>query len=175
MDDFYRAPDRLVFHPHWFAFWKPLTASCLLVLAGAVATVAGAPHGLILVLMGGLGLLAVYLFWSWHTLTFTEDNRLVRRRGILGCSEDVITLFGVLTHHQIPILGKALDVGSVHLGIPGPDIHIRHIGNFAAFYRRMLASNQPQARAEPPVIQLFFQVPAMPTQGGREIDRPAAR
>ncbi len=151
------------FHHHWWAYWKPLATSCLLALIGMGVLLLGLPLGVVFLAMAAAGLGGIYLWSTWHTFTFTGDNRLIRRRGFFGCAEDVITLFGVITPYRTPILGKAMDVGSVHLGIPGPNIHIRHIARFAAFYQRLLyGAQQQRAAPEPPVVQVFFQMPPVP-------------
>lgn len=157
------------FHHHWWAYRKPVATSCLLAAIGSAAVLLRLPLGVVFLAMGVAGWAGIYLFWTWHTLTFTQDHRLIRRRGICGSAEDVITLFGVITPYQTPFLGRALDVGSVHLGIPGPNIHIKHIASFAAFYQQLLYGAQQQQRAaEPPVIQVFFQMPPMPYGAGNQ-------
>jgi len=159
--------DTLTFHHHWLAYWKPLAMACLLAVLGSVGMLLWAPLGMGFLTLAAAIAVGVYLFWTWHTFTFTEDNRLIRRRGFFKCAEDVISLFGVITPYWIPILGKMLNAGNVYLGIPGPDIHIRHIANFDAFYRRLIYGAQQQERGpEPPVVQVFFQMPPMP-QGAR--------
>lgn len=162
MNDWRCMPASETFHHHWLAFWQPLAMTCLLVVLSSISTLVWVPLGIGLLTLVAIVAVGVYLFWSWHTFTFTEDNRLIRRRGFLGCTEDVITLFGVLTPYQAPIVGKILNAGSVHLGIPGPDIDIRYIANFHAFYERMVMGAQQQRPPEPPVVQVFFQMPPMP-------------
>ena len=163
MNDWHRMPASETFHHHWLAFWKPLAMTCLLVVLSSISTLVWVPLGIGLLTLAAIVAVGIYLFWTWHTFTFTEDNRLIRRRGFFKCAEDVISLFGVITPYWIPILGKILNVGSVYLGIPGADIHIRHIANFDAFYERLVSSAQEQQRApDPPLVQVFFQMPPMP-------------
>jgi hypothetical protein len=161
MED-YHVPASSVFHHHWLAYWKPLAVACSLAVLGLVCLLIWTPLGMGFLTLAAVIVVEVYLFWTWHTFTFTDDNRLIRRRGFLGCIKDVITLFGVLTPYEVPILGKMLNVGSVHLGIPGPDIHIRHIAKFDAFYERLVHGARQQRAPEPPVVQFFFQMPPMP-------------
>jgi hypothetical protein len=163
MNDWRCMPASETFHHHWLAFWKPLAMTCFLVVLGSISMVVWVPLGLGFLMLAAIGALSIFLFWTWHTFTFTDDNRLIRRRGCFGCTKDVITLFGVLTPYQAPIVGKILNAGSVHLGVPGPDIHIRHIANFDAFYARLVHGAQQQQQAtDPPVVQVFFQMPPMP-------------
>jgi hypothetical protein len=163
MEDYSQAYFPPTFHHHCLAYWKPLATTCLLTALGFVSMLVWMPLGLVFLTMAAAGVAGIYLFWAWHTFTFTEDSRLIRRRGLFGCAEDVITLFGVLTPYQIPILGKMLNVGSVHLGIPGPNIHIRHVADFDAFHERLVCGTQQQQRfSDPPVVQVFFQMPPVP-------------
>jgi hypothetical protein len=162
MEDYAQANPSPVFHHHWLAYWKLLAMTCLLAVLGSISVLMWAPLGTGLLMLAAATAAGIYLYWAWHTFTFTDDNRLIRRRGVFGCTEDVITLFGVLTPYEIPILGKMLNAGSVHLGIPGPDIHIRHIANFDAFYERLVHGARQQRAPEPPVVQFFFQMPPMP-------------
>lgn len=154
------ASSRIYYH-HWLAYWKPLAAIASLLVLGMA--------GLMLWPLVGAGMLAfslvvgaaLHLWRSWHTLTFLDDGRLVRRRDVGGCAQDVISLFGVITPYQIPVVGRWLDAGSVHLGIPGPDIHIRHIGNFRAFCTQLFSSVQQEERSQTSV-QVVLVWPPVP-------------
>jgi hypothetical protein len=123
---------------HWLSYWRALSIIALLIVLGSAAILASPTMGLILWVLALAGLVNVWLRRTWHSLYFTPDGRLIRRRGILGCTHDIITLFGVITPYQVPFVGHWLDVGSVHMGIPGPDEHIHHISPFAQFYRRLV-------------------------------------
>jgi hypothetical protein len=133
-----------VYRYHWLAFWKPLASISFLLVLGVSGLVVWFPLGLGFLTLALVGAVSICLFWSWHTFTFTPDNRLIRQRGFLGSTKDVISFFGVVTPYLIPVLGRWLDVGNVYLSLPGPDIHIRYIGNFEAFYRQLVYGPQQQ-------------------------------
>jgi hypothetical protein len=155
-----------VYHHHWFALWKPLTGIALLVVLSVGGGLVWLPLGLGLFTLALIGAVSLYLYWSWHTFSFTADNRLVRRRGFLGCTKDVISLFGVVTPYQIPALGQWLDVGNVHLGILVPNVEIRHIARFSAFYNRLVYSVQKQERrSDPTPIYVVVQFPSVSYAG----------
>jgi len=146
-----------VYHHHWLAYCKPLSfASLLLVLGGGLARL-WLPLGLVALAMALIVALGTYLYRSWHTLAFTDDNRLVYRHGFLGCTENVFYLFGVITPHRTPILGQWLDVGEVHLSIP--NVRIRHIAHFSAFRSRLMSSAQRQESPPSPPVQVIIQLP----------------
>jgi hypothetical protein len=153
--------ERRIYRYHWLAFWKPLSVTSLLFLLGTAGLLVWQPLAFLFYVPAVVLGMALVLTWRWRSLRFTPDHRLSRRRGILGSTEDVISLFGVITPYQTPVLGRMLDVGSVHLGIPGPDIHIRHIANFQAFYHDLLfgAAQQEEAAAQPAVVQVHVYVP----------------
>lgn len=156
-----------VYHHHWLVFWKPLAGVSFLLVLSIGGALVWLPLGLSLVTLALIGAVSVYLSWSWHTFTFIAENRLVRCRGFLGCTKDVITLFGVVTPYQIPVLGQWLDVGNVYLGLPGPDIHIRYIAHFAAFYRRLIHGAQQQgSHSDSPPVQVIVQLPPSPRAAG---------
>jgi hypothetical protein len=156
-----------VYHHHWLAFWKPLAGISFLLVLSIGGALVSLPLGLSLVILALIGAVSVYLAWSWHTFTFTAGNRLVRRRGFLGCTKDAITLFGVVTPYQIPVLGQWLDMGNVYLGLPGPDIHIRYIAHFTAFYRRLIHGAQQQgSHSDSPPVQVIVQLPPSPRAAG---------
>ena len=163
MNDWGGAPTGQIFYHHWLAYWKLLCGAALLVVLGLVVGLAWPLLGLGLLGLAASSAMSIYLYRTWHTLTFLEDGRLVRRRGFFGNAEDVITLFGVVTPYCIPVLGRRLNAGSVHLGIPGPDIHIRHIANFAAFYRQLVHSaQQGQRDPGPQVIHIYLHISPVP-------------
>lgn len=158
-------PPRIYYH-HWLAYWRLLAGLALLLLLGLASLALWPPLGAGLLAFTLTVGAALHLWRSWHTLTFLPDGRLVRRRGVGGCIHDVITLFGVITPYQMPVVGRLLDVGSVHLGIPGPDIHIRHIGNFEAFCRDLFTSEEPQDGAtQQQTVQVMFFWPQDPGNG----------
>jgi hypothetical protein len=149
-----------VYRYHWLAFWKALAGVSFLLVLSIAGFLFYLPLGLVLLTLALIGAVTIYLSWSHHTLTFTPSSRLVRRRGFLGCTEDVISLFGTITPYQVPALGWWLDVGSVYLGIPGPDIHIRHVAHFGSFHRRLVYDAQQQAnRLNIPPVQIVVQLP----------------
>lgn len=145
MDNLHHRPASATFHHHWLAFWRRLIGTVLLAVVGSVGLSLGLPWlGLTFYTFALMAGLATYCSWTWHTLTFTPDNRLVYRHGFLGTSRRVISLFGTITATQIPVLGNRLDVGSLHLSIPGADMNIRHIARFSDFYQRFLHTRQQQ-------------------------------
>ena len=155
-----------VFRHHWLAYWQSLTVVAWLVVLGLLLGIALGPWpGVVL---GSIALsIAVrdYLLWRWQTFTFTPDNRLIRRRGVLGLTEDMISLFGVITPYRIPLLSSLLDVGSVHLGVPGPDIHIKYIADFTAFHQRLMHGarrrdlpSPPSPSLPPPSVHIWIQL-----------------
>jgi hypothetical protein len=149
-----------VYRYHWLAFWKALAGVSFLLVLSIAGFLLYLPLGLVLLTLALIGAVIIYLSWSHHTLTFTPGNHLVRRRGFLGCTEDMISLFGTITPYQVPILGGWLDVGSVYLGIPGPDIHIRYVAHFRSFRRRLVYGAQQQAgRLNIPPVQIVVQLP----------------
>ncbi len=168
MNDLLGAPaSSQVHHYHWLAFWKPMAVIALLVVLGVGGILVWLPPGLGLLALALIGAVSLYLHWSWHTFTFTPDNRLILRRGVNGSTKDVISLFGVVVSYQIPLLGPWLDVGSVYLSPLGRNIHIRHIAHFEAFYSRLVYGAQQQAsRAEPPVQVIVQFLPAPRAEGG---------
>ena len=149
-----------VYRYHWLAFWNALAGVSFLLVLSIAGFLLYLPLGLVLLTLALIGAMTIYLSWSHHTLTFTPSNCLVRRRGFLGCTEDVISLFGTITPYQIPVLGRWLDVGSVYLGIPGPDAHIRYVAHFGSFHRRLVYGAQQQAsRSSPSPVQIVIQLP----------------
>ncbi len=167
MDSLSPVPTSLrIYYHHWLAYWRPLTGIAVPLALGMVALALWPPLGAGLLAFGLTLGAALYLWRSWHTLTFLPDGRLVRRRGLGGCVHDVITLFGVITPYQMPGLGRLLDVGSVHLGIPGPDVHIRHIANFDAFCRDLFSSQEPpKGGPQQQTVQVIFIWPQDPGNG----------
>jgi hypothetical protein len=109
--------EALTFHLHWLNYWKSLAMACLLAVLTPIGLLAWLPLGIGCLVLATVLAAGVYLDWTWNTFGFTDDGRLIRRRGVFGCTRDIITLFGVLTPYQIPGLGEALDVGSVQLGV----------------------------------------------------------
>jgi hypothetical protein len=149
-----------VYRYHWLAFWKHFSLISLLLVLSLGGFRFWFPLGLILVALALIGAVSIYLCRSWHTLAFTSDNRLIRRRGFRGRTADVISLFGTITSYQTPVLGQLLDMGGVYLGIAGPDIHIRHIANFASFYRQLAQGADRQERQFSPLpVQVIIQLP----------------
>jgi hypothetical protein len=151
-----------IYHHHWVAYWREASGISLLIVLGVASILVWQP----LCLGFWLGALAwcgaLYLHWNWHTFTFTPDSRLICRRGFMGSARDVVSLFGVVTPYQPPILGRWLDVGSVRMYPFGGELHIRHIASFAAFEQRLLYGAQRQEpRAESPV-QIVVQLPPAP-------------
>jgi hypothetical protein len=159
MNDWPYPPDPSTFRHHWVAFAGPLSVVALLLVAGLASMLFSVGLGLVLWAVAVVILAGTWQWREWHTLTFTVDNRLLRRRGPFGLSRDLITLFGVISPTQTPILGPWLDVGDVHLGIPGPDIHIRQIEHFEAFCQRLIAGAQPQREQE---FYIYLQMPDSP-------------
>jgi len=158
MDDRFPTSSPQIYRHHWLAFWKPLSVISLLLVLSIGGFRVYFPVGVILLALALTIGISVYLCWSWHTYTFTPDNRLIRRRGAFGCSTDIISLFGTITPYQIPFLGRLLDVGSVRLRIAGPDEHIRHIANFASFCRQLIEGAQQNSQPSPHV-QVIIQLP----------------
>ena len=155
--------ESLTFHHHWLAFWQPLAIASLLVVLGPPAMFVWPSLGIGALVLAALVALGVYLFWRWHTFTFTDDQRLIRRRGVFQCYKDVIDLFGTMTPYQVPLLGELLNVGSIYLNILGPDIHIHHVANFGAFYERLIYSTGQQVQGpDSPLVQIVFQTPPGP-------------
>ena len=132
------------FHPHWLAFWRRFLGIALLVGMGLLGFIVWVPLGFIFWAMAAASGVSIYLEWSWNICTFTADRRLIRRRGFMGCTRDVISLFGTITPYQIPILGPWLDMGSVELRIPGQGqvVQIRHIAHFEEFCRLLMTARQ---------------------------------
>jgi hypothetical protein len=160
-----------IYHHHWLALWKPLAFIALLVVLGAGGVLVWLPLGLVLFTLALIVAMSIYLYWSWHTFAFTADNRLIRRRGFLGCTEDVISLFGVITPHYTPVLGRWLDVGDVYLSLPGPDSHIRHIANFEAFHHRLVyGAQQRGSPSTPSPVQIIVQLPPVQRVSGDRRD-----
>lgn len=157
MDDLPVSPQ--VFHYHWLAYWKRLGVISWLLLLGLGGILVWPLLGLGLLVLAVIVAVSLYLHWSWHTFGFTPDNRLILQHGVCGSTKDVISLFGIVTPHQIPVLGPWLDVGSVHLSPFGRELDLQHIANFEAFYSRLAYGVQRQTnRTEPPVqvvVQLF--------------------
>lgn len=148
---------------HWVYYWRALSIVCLLIVLGAVTIPAELGTGLVL---WGLGLAVFVRIWlhrGWHIISLTDDGRMIRRGSVFGCTYDIINLWGVISPYEIPIVGRWLDMGSVHLGIPGPDLHIRHITPFSVFYRQLVYGVQRQEdhRHGAPV-QIFVQYPGQP-------------
>jgi hypothetical protein len=162
MNDRFYTPASPTFHPHWLAYWQALAVIALLIVVGFLGLLLWPPLGLFLWGLALGGAIGTYLYWRWHFYVFTTDKRLIRQRGILGCASDVITLFGVITPYQTPLLGEWLDVGSVHLGIPGPDIRLRHIAHFREFCSYLVVDEPP---ARDPPVQVFIQMPPLPYDG----------
>jgi hypothetical protein len=161
----------IVFRHHFLRFFKPASGISLLIVLGAVGFVVWRPLGAGLWLLAGAWATSAYLYWSWHTFAFTPDNRLIRRRGFQGCTQDIISLFGVVTPRQPPILGKWLDVGSVQINAMGDTLHIQQIADFHAFYRRLVYGAPHQEPSSP--VQIFLQVPTSTEFGGeRPVELP---
>jgi hypothetical protein len=163
MNDWPEPRESETYRYHWVFYWRVLSIVSLLIVLGAMAIPPALGAGLIL---WGLALtvsVGIWIHRSWYSITLTEDGRMVRRGGFFGCTHDIINLWGVITPYEIPIVGRWLDVGSVHLGIPGPDLHIRHITPFSVFYRRLVYGTQRQEdhRGGSP-IQVFVQYPGLP-------------
>jgi hypothetical protein len=151
-----------VYYHHWLAFWKPLMGIILLLVLGVGGFWVWLPLGIILFVSAIIWGISLWLYRSWHTFSFTADHRLKHQRGFLGSSQDVITLFGVITPYQMPILGRWLDMGSIRLNIPNSDIHIRHIANFNAFRTQLLRSRtQQQERRSVQPVQVVIQMPSV--------------
>ena len=144
----------LTFRHHWLAYWKPFVGIGLLAALGTAAMFLWMPLGLALNVLAILVGLATYCSWAWHTIAFTDDNRLIYRHGPFGVSHSFISLIGTVTTHQVPLLGQWLDVGSVHLGVPGPDTTIRYIAHFSAFCRRLAYSRSEQRGSERVSVQV---------------------
>ncbi|MEJ2735581.1 MAG: hypothetical protein P8189_18785 [Anaerolineae bacterium] len=163
MNDWPEPRESETYRYHWVFYWKALSIVCLLIVLGTVAIFARPGTGLVLWGLALAVFVGIWLHRSWHSITLTDDGRMVRRGGVLGCTRDIINLWGVITPYEIPILGRWLDVGSVHLGIPGPDLHIRHITPFSVFYRRLVygAQRREEHRHGAP-IQVFVQYPGVP-------------
>lgn len=163
MNDWPEPRESETYRYHWLFYWQVLSIVCLLLVLGAVAVLAAPSAGLVLWGLALTVFVGIWLHWSWHSITFTQDARMVRRGGVFGCTYDIINLWGVITPYEIPIVGSWLDVGSVHLGIPGPDLHVRHITPFSAFYRRLVcgAQQREEHRGAAP-IQVFVQYPGLP-------------
>ena len=164
-----------VFRHHWFAFWRHLAAIALLLALGLGTLWIWPGLMLFCFSLALIWTLSLYLYWRWHTLTFTEDNRLVRRRGFVGSTEDIISLFPLITPYQMPVIGQWFNVGSVNLGIPGPDVHIRHIANFEAFRNQLVYGTQQQGSQPGAAVQVIIQL--LPAQlagfiGGQGRDNP---
>ena len=162
VNDMNVAPASQTFYYHWWAFWKPLAAASVLTAAGAALLLILPPLGFILLILAAGDMVGVCMFRAWNTFQFINGNRLIRKRGFLGSAEDFITLFGVISPYQVPILGRWFNVGSVHLGIPGPDVHINHIANFSEFHRLLLNGAERQEQAEPQLFQFIIQFPPPP-------------
>ncbi len=154
------------YHYHWLAFWRPLAAVVLLAMLSIGGSWVWLPLGLGFLALALIGAMSLYLHWSWHTFTFTADNRLIRRRGFLGCTEDVISLFGIVTPYQIPVLGRCLDIGNVHLRVAGSSLHVRHIAHFQAFCGQLTHSIRRQEERPAPT-SIYFIVPAPFMEYGR--------
>lgn len=169
MNDLLVAPASSQVHRyHWLAFWKPMAVIALLVVLGGGGILVWLPLGLGLLALALIGTGSLYLHWSWQALAFTPDNRLIRHRGFLGRTADLISLFGVVTPYQIPLLGPWLDVGSVYLSPFGRKMHLRYIANFEAFYNRLAYGAQQQAsRSDPLPVQVIIQLLPAPSAGGR--------
>lgn len=165
------ASSRIYYH-HWLAYWKSLAAIASLLVLGVAGLIVSPPLGAGLLAFSLVVGAALCLWRSWHTLTFLHDGRLVRRRGLGGCAQDVISLFGVITPYQVPVVGRWLDVGSVHLGIPGPDIHIRHIGDFRTFCAQLFSGAQQQEERAGTSVQIVLVCPPAPAAGQQWAVRP---
>lgn len=146
-----------VYHHHWLAYCKPLSFASLLLVLGVGLARFWLLLGLVALALALMVALGTYLYRSWHTLAFTDDNRLVYRHGFLGCTESVFSLFGVITPRRTPILGQWFDVGDLHLSLPG--IRIRHIAHFSAFRSRLMGNVQRQERPPSPPVQVIIQLP----------------
>jgi hypothetical protein len=156
------------YHHHWMAFWKQFSFISLLLVLSAVGFCYRFLAGLVLLAPTMAWSYGIYLYRKWHIYAFTPDNRLIRCRGFYGHRIDVISLFGTITPYRHTILGPLLDVGSVELGIAGPDIHIRHIGEFSSFFRR-LVEGPPQSDSQsgaPPPVQVIIQLSGRGAGGG---------
>lgn len=157
--------DERTYRYHPLAFWKGLAGAALMLVLGTGGILLWTPLGLGLWAVAHATVVGVYHCWKWHTLTFTPDNRLIRRRGFLGCTQDLVSLFGRITPSQVPVLGQWLDVGSVYLGIPGPDLDIRHVSSFMSFRNRLICGARQQqashrgSQLAGPVVQVIVVVP----------------
>ncbi len=161
------------YHYHWLAFWKPIAAVTFLAMLSIGGAWIWLPLGLCFLALALIGAMSLYLNWSWHSFTFTTDNRLIWRRGFLGCTEDVISLFGIVTPYQIPILGRCLDIGNVHLRVAGSNLDVRHIAHFQAFCDR-LTHGAPRREERPTSTSVYFIVPspaARYREGGGWLDQ----
>jgi hypothetical protein len=118
--------------------------------------------GLALLMLALIVAVSTYYHWSWHWLNITPDGRLVYCYGLFATRQDIISLFGVVTPHQTPILGPLLNVGSVYLGIPGPDSQIHYIANFRAFRTQLVnGATQAESRSDP-YPQVVIHLPPSP-------------
>ncbi len=163
MNDWPEPRESETFRYHWVFYWRVLSIASLLTVLGAVAIRAVPGAGLVLWGLALAVLVGIWLHRRWHRITLTDDGRMIRWGGFFGCTRDIINLWGVITPYEIPIVGRWLDVGSVHLGIPGPDLHICHITPSANFYRRLVYGTQRQeGRDRGSPVQIFIQYPGLP-------------
>ena len=129
-----------VYRPHWLAYWRLVAATIVLSTLGLAGLAVSVPVALLALGLAAACAVSICLYRTWHFYYFTDDRRLVYRHGFLGRHTDVFTLFGRITQTQMPFLGKWLDVGDVNLGTVGPDLYVRHIGQFEDFRRFLMAS-----------------------------------
>jgi len=163
-----------VYHHHIIKFWRQVSGISLLLVLGILAALIWRPL-LALFWMPALSWLACLgFYWSWHTFSFTPDDRLICKRGFRGCTQDIVSLFGVVTPQQPPIFGKWLDVGSVQINPIGGSMRIQHIADFDAFYQRLVYGAQHQEPPSP--VQIFLQVPTTTGLGaGWPVELPLKR
>ncbi|NLF15488.1 MAG: PH domain-containing protein [Anaerolineaceae bacterium] len=156
MADQLYAPASPLYHRHWLLhYWRQLTGIALLVVVGFGLLVFGSPLGLAPWFGAVLWAMVTYLSWTWNVVYFTADRRLARRRGILGATTDLISPFGVISPSQTPFQ-RFFGVGTIHLHIPGPNVHIPNLAHFADFGSRLvIAEQQEQQLAQAPVQVLI--------------------
>ena len=146
------------FHHHCWAYRAPIGLVALLGLMGAGAMISAPRLGLLVCFMAVVAAVGIRLHWSWHTLEVTE-SKLIRRHGMAGLQRDVISLFGQVSTYQTPVVGKWLDVGSIHLKAPGSDLTIRHIANFNSFYQQLVDSQRQGDSRDETRIRILIWAP----------------
>jgi hypothetical protein len=154
----------LVFRLHWLAYLRSIIIGTVLVIAGLGGILLWLPLGLGLWTLALTVAASTYAHWSWNTLYFSTDGRLVRRRGLRGRRREMMPLFGGVALDQIPVLGESMDVGSLELSGMGsnPPIMIRHIANFSTFSQLLELGRQRQNREQagtPVVVVIQTPIP----------------